>query len=216
VNLHDTSDFNSDLNDPKRLRWEAGVLARARSGDRQAWGEFYEAYAGRLFSRVLLPKLGNHSAAEDALSETFRNAIERVSRFEARGTSIYFWLSRIASNKAVDMHRARATSGRAIANIETQLMPLLDAPLTPDGAVDIRDQYLRVRERLGVCLGRLNPRYRRAIELRFFRELSREACAQRMEVRIGTFDVLLLRALKSLRKQWEAFEDDDAKEGDRD
>ncbi len=215
VNSNSVSDTNSDLNDDVHLRWETQVLARARRGDRQAWGELYEAYAKRLFARVLLPKLGNHAAAEDALAETFRTAIERVAQFEPRGASIYFWLSRIASNKAVDMHRARGVTGRAIANLETQLIPLLDAPVTPDGAVEIRDQYLTVRARITTCLEQLNPRYRLAIELRFFRELSREACAEELQVRLGTFDVVLLRALKALRKQWDLLADDNVKEGDR-
>ena len=49
----------------------------------------------------------------------------------------------------------------------------------------------------------LNPRYRRAIELRFLEEHPRERCAQLMEVKLGTFDVVLLRALRAFRKNWE-------------
>jgi RNA polymerase sigma-70 factor (ECF subfamily) len=48
----------------------------------------------------------------------------------------------------------------------------------------------------------LNARYRRAIELRFVEEFSREECAAALDVKIGTFDVLLLRALRAFRKEW--------------
>ena len=51
-------------------------------------------------------------------------------------------------------------------------------------------------------LSRINPRYRRAIELRFFEEQPREACAQALDVQIGTFDVVLLRALRAFRAAW--------------
>jgi len=50
----------------------------------------------------------------------------------------------------------------------------------------------------------LNERYRFAIELRFVEELSREECAARLGVKLGTFDVLLLRALRAFRKEWTA------------
>jgi DNA-directed RNA polymerase specialized sigma24 family protein len=51
-------------------------------------------------------------------------------------------------------------------------------------------------------LASVNPRYRRAIELRFLDDRSREDCARLMEVKLGTFDVLLLRALRAFRQQW--------------
>ncbi len=192
-----------DLNEPQRLAWERQILARAATGERAAWSALYDQFANLLFSRVLMPKLGNRAAAEDALSETFRTAIERIEQFEPRGASVYFWLARIAANKATDMFRARGVSSRAVVNMEAQLLPLLDSPITPEHALDCKKQYTAVGERLGSCLQRINPRYRRAIELRFFEELSREQCAVELDVKLGTFDVLLLRALKALRKQWD-------------
>jgi DNA-directed RNA polymerase specialized sigma24 family protein len=53
-------------------------------------------------------------------------------------------------------------------------------------------------------LAQLNPRYARALELRFIADRSREDCAQELEVKIATFDVLLLRALRSFRQHWDA------------
>ena len=45
-------------------------------------------------------------------------------------------------------------------------------------------------------------RYRIAIELRLIQELPREDCAKRLGVTIGTFDVLLFRAVRAFRKQF--------------
>jgi len=50
--------------------------------------------------------------------------------------------------------------------------------------------------------GRLKERYRIAIELRLIQELPREDCAKRLGVTIGTFDVLLFRAVRAFRKQF--------------
>ncbi|MCB9624549.1 MAG: hypothetical protein H6723_14645 [Sandaracinus sp.] len=56
---------------------------------------------------------------------------------------------------------------------------------------------------MATCLDALNPRYRQAIELRFFDERERQDCADLLEVKLGTFDVLILRALRAFRKEWE-------------
>lgn len=196
-------DEHEPLNSARRLAWEADLLRRARAGERPALSALYRTYAAAVFSRVLLPKLGNREAAEDALSETFRTAFERLEQFDQRDTSIYFWLARIAANKAMDMHRAKRVTGRALVNLEAQVGVMFEAPQTPDALLSGEHQRRRFAERLQRALNELNPRYRMALELRFFQELSREDCAVRMEVKVATFDVLLLRATKALRKQWE-------------
>jgi RNA polymerase sigma-70 factor (ECF subfamily) len=193
---------SEDLNQPDRLRWEADHVQRALSGDKGAFAELYRTYAPAIFARVLLPKLGNREAAEDALAETFRTAYERLESFETRGVSLFFWLSRIATNKALDMHRAKATTGRALASFETLVAPLGEGPPNPSELFDLRSDAHRVRQAVKSVLLRLNARYRRAIELRFVEELSREDCAAALDVKLGTFDVLLLRALRSFRKEW--------------
>lgn len=192
----------SPLQEPGRLRWEQDLVLRSTRGDRAAFAELYRAYAPAVFARVLIPKLGNREAAEDALAETFRTAFERLADFEPRGVSVYFWFSRIAANKALDMHRARKTTGRALANFETMTEPLGETPLDPAALFDLHAGAARLREAVTAGLGGLNPRYREAIELRFLRELPREECAERLGVKLGTFDVLLLRALRAFKKGW--------------
>jgi RNA polymerase sigma-70 factor (ECF subfamily) len=194
---------SDDLQSRDRLRWEDQCLARAKAGDRAAFGELYREYAPPLFARVLLPKLGNRPAAEDALAETFRVALERLHQYESRGVSFYFWLVRIAANKATDLHRVKQRTGRALTSLEELLGPLADAPDGPSKALEDKHEMARLRDRVSACLDALNPRYRRAIELRFFEEKERQECADLLEVKLGTFDVLILRALRSFRAEWE-------------
>jgi RNA polymerase sigma-70 factor (ECF subfamily) len=56
--------------------------------------------------------------------------------------------------------------------------------------------------RIAAALGEISERYRAAIELRLVEELPREDCAQRLGVTVGTFDVLLFRAVRAFRKQF--------------
>ena len=188
----------SDLPEDARLSWERACLVRARSGDREAFSDLYRAFAPRLFERVLLPKLGERQAAEDALAETFRSLLEQLPNLDCETQGIWPWLCRVASNKANDVFRRYQRARRAVANCERLLVPLLGT-LEPEHNPD-RERLAQAVLRL---LAELPARQRQAIELRFFEECSRQACAQRMQLELGTFDVLLLRSLRAFRAQWE-------------
>jgi RNA polymerase sigma-70 factor (ECF subfamily) len=86
-------------------------------------------------------------------------------------------------------------------NYQALLDPLWAAsgPPRPD---QLHEQG-RLRDAVGAVLGAINPRYRRALELRFLEERPRTECAQALAVTLGTFDVLLLRALRAFRAAWQ-------------
>ncbi len=196
-----------DLKSGARLRWEKKCLKRFSRGDKRAFAELYQEYAPRLYSQILLPKLGNRAAAEDVLSETFRVAYQKLPSFEVQKVSVYFWLVRIAKNKATDMFRGQGRKSRALTNFESLLSPLRDSS-GPDAELLGAEEQELAKARIAAVFEKLRPRYRQAIELRFFEERSREECAEAMEVKLGTFDVVLLRALRAFRKEWEAMGSD--------
>ncbi len=150
-----------------------------------------------------MPRLTQTTAAEDALSETFRTAIERLDSFEDQGHGIYPWLCRIAHNKAMDFHRVSRVSGRKVQNLCQLLAPLTEPVQGAEDLLAHHGQSELLANRLKQALEQINPRYRRVLELRFLQELGRTECAEVMEVKQGTFDVLLLRALKALRTSWQ-------------
>jgi RNA polymerase sigma-70 factor (ECF subfamily) len=183
--------------------WERERLARARRGDPRAWGELYQALAPALYAEILLPRLGTAAAAEEALAETFRAAVERLASFDGQ-VSLFFWLARIAVNKATDQHRERARNGKALAGFQSLLGPLSLPPPDPASEVERAHELASLRERIAGVLGELNPRYRRAIELRLLEDKPRSECAAALECTVPTFDVVLLRALRAFRAAWEA------------
>jgi RNA polymerase sigma-70 factor (ECF subfamily) len=183
-----------------KLGWELRCLEEIQRGNRRAFGELYAAFAPPLYAQVLLPRLGSAWAAEEALAETFRAALEHLGGYRPQGGSLFGWLARIAVNKATDLHRHRARSGRALASFESLVAPLREG----GSGVEVErllDQR-RLRAAVDEALGQLLPRHRRAIELRMLDDLPRPTCAERMETTIGNFDVLLLRALRAFRAAW--------------
>ncbi len=178
-------------------------MSRAAGGDARAFGELYDAYAERLYRCILYPMLGNAAAAEDALAETFRAGFQRLHSYRPGEVSIYHWFAAIGRNKALDMHRARKVQRRALTNFEAMLEPLMPAPPSPEQLFDEASQRQNLGHAVQNTLGQINGRYREAIALRFLEDKSREDCASRLGVKLGTFDVLLLRALRAFRKRWD-------------
>ena len=174
-------------------------MTAIKRGDRAAFRRLYQAMAPPLDARILLPRLGDPATAEEALADTFARAVERLDSYQDRGGSIWSWLVAIAANRALDVHRERARTGRALAGFQALLGPTLgDAEAPHDEALD----QAKLRDAVAGALARINPRYRRALELRFFEEQERDRCAAALEVKVGTFDVLLLRALRAFRAAW--------------
>lgn len=186
----------------EQLKKERALLVAIRMGDRRPWGDLYDMYAPELYRRILMPRLANQAAAEDALSETFRTAMERFEQYREHPAGIYPWLARIGHNKAIDMHRARKTTGRKLNDLSEFLAPSMEKVPGADELLELKSEEGALEARIRACLSTLNLRYQTALTLRFLEEKSREDCARLMEVKVATFDVLLLRAVRALRKSW--------------
>ena len=184
------------------LEQEQRQVAEAQQGNLDAMRPILERYAQPLYGTVILPRLGDTSSAEEVLRDTLATAVEKISRFTWQGKSIYPWLRQIAINKVFDVHRHTKRS-RRLADAMVHEIPVESDPESHADAQLIADQERRAhRDRIEDTMGQLQERYRTAIELRLVQELSREECAKRLGVTIGTFDVLLFRAVRAFRKQF--------------
>lgn len=191
------------------LEEEQRQVEQAQAGNLDAMRPILERYAQPLYGTVILPRLGDAATAEDVLRDTLATAVEKIGRFTWQGKSIYPWLRQIAINKVYDVHRQSKRS-RKLADAMVHEVPAETDPSEQADAQLIADQERAAhRARIDVAMGELAERYRTAIELRLVDELSREECAKRLNVTVGTFDVLLFRAVRSFRKH---FGESDAEE----
>ena len=177
---------------------EARVVERLQQGDREAAAQLYRWYGVKLYRQVILPRLPIRELAEDVLKDTFRIAIEKIEQYSPEGRSVFFWLRRIAINRAIDVHRAHQRLRRnqeKTSTEETIERTMSQPPPRPDRAPEVAE----TRAMVELSLSRLNPRYAQALRLRLLDERSREECAEAMGVQVGNFDVILHRASKSFR-----------------
>ena len=129
------------------------------------------------------------SAAEDLAQETF---IEMVSRpFEQRShheTASY--LRTIARHQFL---RARRREGRSVSLDEVEIAEEIWNRLASDGGDELLDA-------LDDCLEHINGRARKAIDLHYREESSREEIARQLEMKPDGVKTLLRRARATLRE----------------
>jgi RNA polymerase sigma-70 factor (ECF subfamily) len=182
------------------LEHEHRLVLEAQRGNLDAMRPLLERYAAPLYGSVILPRLGDAGSAEDVLRDTLATAVEKIQRFTWQGSSIYPWLRQIAINKVFDVHR-QSRRQRRLADAMVHEIAVESDPASHADAQLIADQERRGhRDRIEHTMQQLQVRYRAAIELRLVQELSREDCARRLGISIGTFDVLLFRAVRAFRK----------------
>ena len=184
------------------LEAEQRLIEEAQQGNLDAMRPILERYAHPLYGTVILPRLGDSASAEEVLRDTLATAVEKIKRFSWQGKSIYPWLRQIAINKVFDVHRQSKRS-RKLADAMAHEIAVETDPASHADAQLMADQERRShRDRIDDTLEQLQDRYRTAIELRLVQELPREECARRLGVTIGTFDVLLFRAVRAFRKHF--------------
>jgi RNA polymerase sigma-70 factor (ECF subfamily) len=203
-------------------REEQELVARMKQGDPTALERLWRAYAQTVYACAIYPSLPIRDLAEEVLQNTFLKAFERIEGYTWQERGILPWLKTIARNLATDVHRRHQRADRFCKGYGRYVEAMEEVGVAqdrPDQRLAERQEAELVRQRVRAVLesGQLNERYHAAIELRLFQELEREVCAERMGVKLGTFDVLMHRALKRFeaiyREMFGGGEDDDARGG---
>jgi RNA polymerase sigma-70 factor (sigma-E family) len=143
----------------------------------------------RLAYRVAFRILGDRGDAEDVAQEALARTAQRWSRLADRPEG---WVSRVASNLAIDRFRRRR-----------------HAQPTPTGPLGVVDPHLGERGDLVVALRRLPKRQREVVVLRYLADLSESAVAVELGCSVGTVKSHAARGLGALRRQLEAPEGGD-------
>jgi RNA polymerase sigma-70 factor (ECF subfamily) len=173
---------------------DAELLARFRFGDASALEPLFLRYEGPVF-RFLFGVLKDHHAAEDALQETFVQAIrhaETVAPHTFRG-----WLFTVAYRQAVLLRR-KGKRLPAQADDAVLLGLVGDAPA--DDRADRADDVRKIRELLDL----LPDPQRAVIAARVFEGKKFREVAAALGCPLNTALARMHDGLKRLRQLWEA------------
>lgn len=159
---------DSPHNDARRLDldWQGGTDERARQN------EFVQAHLRRVFL-IIYRIVGDVADAQDLTQEAFIKALQRQEQLKDLEKAAH-WLSRIATNTALDFLRRR---GRQAA---TGLDGIPEAPAPAAEDPEVRVLRREQHDRLNAVLAQLTPRERMALVLRDVEGLPAEEVAERM------------------------------------
>lgn len=135
--------------------------------------------------------LGDSMEAQDATQDALARAW-RARRTLRDGDAFEGWLDRILVNSCMDRMRRR------------KLIRLVE--IDPDGEYPATDPFrdFLARDELGRALSVLSPEQRAVVVLRFWRDLSIDEIATRMDCPLGTVKSRLNHAISALRKRMES------------
>lgn len=175
---------------------ETAQLERARQGDREAFSELVEMYHAQVYS-LCYRMLGNPHDAEDAAQETFLRAYRAMKRYDPSKKFIT-WLLSIAANYCIDQHRKRKAV--LIDLDQAPQMGMMDQNPGVESQMVRREQQAQVQ----ALLGRLKPKDRAALVLRFWYDYSYEEIAASLSLTVSAVKSRLHRSRVEMAKMWSA------------
>lgn len=169
------------------------VIARARAGDADAWGQLYHDYAPAIF-RFCRRALPTREDAEDATMEVFMKLRGKLNQYDMT-RSFSAWLYKIAANHCWDiLRRRRIRQAKETEDVESVPLEHPD----PSQLELLIEQ--RSSEEVRKALAKLGGRARMALVMRYYSDMSYDEIADALGVRRAFVGVVLLRARHELRQ----------------
>ena len=176
---------------------EAGLVTRAKGGDREAFRAIMQRCNQRLF-RVARALVGGDDEAEDVLQEAYLHAFVGISRFRGEA-GLLTWLTTITLNEA----RGRLRKRRPMLDLDivdkTNIVKFPGAPPDPEAEAGRTE----TRELLEASIDSLPPDFRIVFILREIEGCSVEETAIQLDINPATVKTRLFRARRLLRASLE-------------
>jgi RNA polymerase sigma factor (sigma-70 family) len=185
------------LSDKARYDYDL-VMRCINQNDQAAYTEIMDRYRDSIYY-MLLKMVKNDIDAEDLTIEAFGKAFRRIGQYTPT-YAFSTWLFKIATNNCIDyIRKKRAYTLSLDVHPKDEYtgeyaMQIESSVLDPEDEI-IREQKIDLMRQV---VSNLKPRYRRLIELRYFKEYSYEEISDELELPLGTVKAQLFRAKELL------------------
>jgi RNA polymerase sigma-70 factor, ECF subfamily len=180
---------------------DAAFVARARSGDSDAFRVLTERH-GRALFRLAFRMTGNEQDAEDVVQESFLRAYRQLGKFDERAT-FGTWLYRIAANCSLDLVRSKKRRSEHMAHPDPDMEDPVVALPSGDPNPERMALSSEVRERVAEAMNELSATERTAFVLRHFEGMCIEEVSRVLECQPGAAKHSVFRAVQKLRRALE-------------
>jgi len=179
-----------------KARHDFMLVKRAIDGDQRSYAELMDRYRDAIYF-MLLKMVNNPSDAEDLTIEAFGKAFKNIEQY-APNYAFSTWLFKIATNNCIDFIRKKKANlislDQESEDHDSPSNNIQATLLDPEESL-INDQKVKMMRSV---VNKLKPRYRKLIELRYFKEFSYEEISEELELPIGTVKAQLFRARELL------------------
>lgn len=149
----------------------------------------YKKYYGPIY-RLVLNKVRDKEVAGDLVADIFCQALHNLKKFSYKGTSIYFWIYRIALNGCNEYFRKSGRTKYVVLD-EDRIDQLAEEITATDEDMILILKY---------ALKKLSSSELQYIELRFFEGLKFQEIASIMNTNEAQCKMKVYRAIKRLKK----------------
>jgi len=167
------------------------LVAKAKMGDSEAFGQLYDNFAQRIFRYIRL-KVQNREEAEDILQEVFVKAYRGLDSLDLGNLNFSAWLYKIASNTINDYFRKK---------YRTPEISPIDENFDVAGGISLQKE-IEVKSDVEIVRAEftnLPVLYRQVLELRFVQDFSLDEVAKVLKKSNLAVRLLQYRALKKIQ-----------------
>ena len=170
------------------------------NGDTTAYNELLKLYRDPLYF-MLYEKVNDKELAKDLTIESLGKAFNKLHLY----TPIYTfstWLFTVARNHCIDYLRKNKLStisiDKIILNSEGKAtnLDLKSSDLNPEQKLERKQRIAMLRQ----VVDSLKPNYRTLVKLRYFKEMTYDEIAKKLDIPIGTVKAQLHRSREQLFK----------------
>ena len=166
------------------------ALLRVAEGDRAAFPELYDRFAGKVYG-LSLRVLRNNAHAEEVTQETMLEVWRKATQYDPARGSAAAWIMTIAHRKAIDRVRSEQSARRREERVAVRDLSVDD----PGEAAELSLN----RERLRNAMVDLTDLEREAIELAYYGGYTYREVADRLGAPLGTVKTRMRAGLARLR-----------------
>lgn len=183
-------ELNNFLSD--KAKNDLALVEQAKKGDERAFASLMNRYRDSIYF-MLLKMVNNPFDAEDLTIEAFGKAFRNIESYTPR-YAFSTWLFKIATNNCVDFIRRKqlypSPLDHSQENIDNATVNIQSDLPDPEEILINSQKISELQE----IISQLKPRYKKLIELRYYREYSYEEISSELDLPIGTVKAQLYRA----------------------
>lgn len=183
-------EISTNLSD--KAQYDYDLVMKATNGCQKAYAELLGRYRDAIYF-MLLKMVNNPSDAEDLTIEAFGKAFKSIKQY-APNFAFSTWLFKIATNNCIDFMRKKKSTPLSFEtpseDHDDPSHNIQSDDMDPEETMINQQKMMMMKE----IVAKLKPRYRKLIELRYFKEYSYDEIAQELELPIGTVKAQLFRA----------------------